>query len=106
MTKRTKTPKSITVIGRRWYDRCNTYNTATIIVDGTEVHTLPFGYGYEGMYLQRATEWLRDNGYIKLNYPTQTLWLYGVETGCKVHYEASDVARRRDLHLRGKVDKE
>jgi len=38
--------KSITVIGRRWFERINgnTYHSAEIIIDGTFVHKIQFAF--------------------------------------------------------------
>lgn len=101
----TKEPTSITVIGRRWYDGCDTYNTAAIIVDGEWIHTIPFGYGYEDHYLTRAMDWLEEQNVITRESRHESLWMYGARTGCKVFYEAVDVTRRRDLHGRGRTPK-
>lgn len=51
--------------GRRWFQRTygNTYNSVTIYKDGVEVAYLPMEYGYGDYYLQRACEWLMENGH-------------------------------------------
>ena len=78
--------QSITVIGRRWFDKVNgnTYNSAEIIIDGKFVGKVPFGYGYDEHYVTRAAEWLEGQGLIKLerysNGGGEQLWQY-----CKEH---------------------
>ena len=62
-----KPPKSITVIGRRWFHRGpgNTYFSAQVYVNGDHVHTIPYEYGYGDQYLQSAFEWLEKNDHIE-----------------------------------------
>jgi hypothetical protein len=95
---------SVTILGRRWFQRGpgNTYNTATIMVNGKTVHHIPYGYGYGQMYEQRAMEWLLDNGFFPGEKPYKhggyrPLWQIAQDRG--FHYESSaiDVPRKRDL---------
>lgn len=96
-------PKSIVITGRRWFQKTygNTYNTVEIIIDGKNAVYLPQGYGYGSHYLDRATEWLEENGYLpgrSDNGPfRQPLWSYCEERGINLHYSGVDVARRKDL---------
>lgn len=48
MKKTKKTPKQITIIGRRWFDKVNgnTYHSARIFIDNALVHTIGMTYGY------------------------------------------------------------
>ena len=102
MTRRKKT-RSITVIGRKWFDRINgnTYHTATILVNGETVHAIPFSYGYGDMYLQSSWEWLAENGFVKPEkYERggyECAWQYCERNGIALHYSATDVSRKRDL---------
>lgn len=61
-----QTPQSITIIGRKWFQRSggNTYNTAQILVNGKTVHRTAKQYGYDDHYVQVAAEWLENNGHI------------------------------------------
>jgi hypothetical protein len=80
-TKKTN-PKSITVIGRRWFDKLNgnTYCTATIYFDGKLVLKTPFEYGYGSFYIQNAANLLDKNKLLKLkrneNNNHESLWRY------------------------------
>jgi len=93
--------KHIGIIGRRWFDGSNTYNTAEIFVNGRRVHKLPFGYGYGDHYETRAVEWLIKNGYIKAepskhgSYPA--LHRLASEHGFSKDSQAIDVPRKKDL---------
>lgn len=61
-----KTINSLVIIGRKWFDKPNgnTYHTAEIIIDGFEAYKSEMQYGYGEAYLQTASEWLKDYGYI------------------------------------------
>ena len=50
---RKKKIKSITILGRKWWDKQNgnTYNTAQIMVNGETVGKTPFQYGYGDHYV-------------------------------------------------------
>ncbi len=95
--------KSITVIGKRWFEKVNgnTYHTAQIMVNGQTVGNIPFSYGYDRMYLQNATVWLSANGYIDLgDYPSgayKPLWQYCEDNKIHLEYWAIDVPRKKDL---------
>ena len=64
---RKKKVRSITIIGRRWFDKINgnTYFSANIYVNNEHVKYIPESYGYGDYYQQAAFEWLHKNGYIK-----------------------------------------
>jgi hypothetical protein len=101
---RKRKPKSITIIGRRWFDSRygNTYHSVTIYVDGICVQRIPFSYGYDRMYLQTATEWLDANGYLvgrekRDGTPGEPLWRYCERKKIALVNEVSDVSRRKDL---------
>jgi len=99
MARRRK-PKTIHVSGRRWFQRSygNTYHSVTIYVDGDEVAYVPMTYGYDQHYLQTATEWLLDNGYLPgFDERRDILRLYCERKGIKFTYDVADVARERDL---------
>ena len=57
----TTTPKDIlTVIGKEWYDRTNSYCAVRIFWNGRRVAVAPFQYGYGDFYKQAAREALGD----------------------------------------------
>ena len=86
------------VSGRRWFQRThgNTYNTVAIYIDGEHAVKLGESYGYGDHYLQRAVEWLKDNGKLP-GFDREHLRMYCERTGVKYTYECADVARERDL---------
>jgi len=93
----------IHVEGRRWFQRTygNTYNSVAITVDG-DTTVLGRAYGYGDYYLQRAQEWLGENGFPELaerydNGSSKvcfTIWL----REHKGSYSVVDVGRQKDLH--------
>lgn len=96
--------QSITVMGRRWFERNggNTYHTVTILVNGEPVYTSDdMVYGYGDQYVQTAADWLEENGYIEReehsNGNKAALWVHCRENDIQLHYSASDVSRKRDL---------
>lgn len=96
--------QSITVIGRRWFDKVNgnTYHTAEILIDGKPVHKVPFTYGYGDHYVQSAQEWLTKEGLIApQRYPNsggvEMLWTYCERQGIKFYHTYTDTKRKKDL---------
>lgn len=96
-------PKSITILGRRWFDRGpgNTYHSATAIVDGEVKARIDFAYGYGDQYLHNAFAALERAEVIPAhnrdNYGYAAPWSRCEALGIKLHYEAADVQRRKDL---------
>jgi hypothetical protein len=97
--------RSITVIGRKWFDKVNgnTYCTAQIIINGKTAGITDFEYGYGDFYTQAAGVWLERNGYIKLekyaNGGSQMLWSYCSKNN--IAYEAmSFYCLKRELTRR------
>jgi hypothetical protein len=90
--------KSITIIGRKWFAKTygNTYHSATILVDGKQVHNTGQHYGYGEQYLQTAWEWLKQHTTIP-NDSAQPPWEYCEDNGITLHYSATDVPREKDL---------
>lgn len=90
---------NIRVEGRRWFQKTygNTYNTVRIFIDGEPIVTLPEEYGYGSYYMQRATEWLRENGYTPGNErPFLSHWCR--DNDVTLYDEVQDVSRERGLH--------
>lgn len=90
-------PQSITIIGRRWFDRVNgnTYNTAEILVDGEFVHKTPMEYGYGDHYRTVAEDWLIENGFISKD-RGHPLWQYCEDNEIVLTTSVCDV-KKRDL---------
>ncbi|KKK93892.1 hypothetical protein LCGC14_2688340 [marine sediment metagenome] len=86
--------KTITVLGRKWWDRPNgnTYNTAQVMVNGVTVGKTEYCYGYGDYYLQAAGDWLEKRGYIKRgHYPyggATPLWRYCSDNNIHLEYSA------------------
>lgn len=104
MTATQESTKSITVIGRRWFNRGpgNTYHSAEILVNGKRVGGIDFAYGYDDAYLQNAADWLEANGYMPdrdhhANGSADPLWAYCRDREIEFAYSVSDVSRRKDL---------
>lgn len=91
------------ITGKRWFQRTcgNTYNAVYIYKDGELVADLPMEYGYGDYYIQRAEEWLSNNGFPELQEKNSngtrkhggTAWMR--EHG--ISYNVVDVQRQRDL---------
>lgn len=97
-------PRSITVIGRRWFDKVNgnTYHTAEILVDGALAHRLERTYGYGDQYLWNAQQWLEANGHLPglehyANGMREGITQYCRREGIALHFTVTDVTRKRDL---------
>lgn len=98
-------PRSITIIGRRWFQRTygNTYHTASIIIDGETVHKTPKQYGYGSSYEDSAAEWLDQSGLVPprpqhANGSREPAWsFYRDKLGIAWTSQAIDVSRERDL---------
>lgn len=95
--------KTLTVYGRRWWDRINTYHVADILIDGVPVHTTEMDSGGGEMYLQTAWEWLIATNRldpVPVRSPNGSVdppWHYCREHGIALHTSVSDVSRKRDL---------
>jgi len=96
-----KLPKSIAIVGRRWFQRTygNTYHTAEIIVDGVTVHKTPREYGYGDQYADTAFSWLKANGIVpEPEHAHESHWRHmRDELGIAYTYRAVDVSRQADL---------
>lgn len=103
VTTRGNIMTTIHIEGRRWFQRAygNTYNTVRIFIDGRLAVELPISYGYGDYYIQRAHDWLGENGFPELaerhanGMPAvnTTIWLR--ENGGS--YSVIDVQRKKDL---------
>ena len=96
--------QSITVIGRRWFDRINgnTYFSAVGLVDGKEVVSIPFEYGYDNHFEDRIFQELEKGGYLPgvihhNNGSSERLWNYCDRNKIAKHTIVTDVKRKKDL---------
>ena len=100
MLKKRAKPRSIVILGRRWFQRSsgNTYHTVLISVDGLAVHGSDRTYGYEDHYRQTAVEWLQGDGYLPESYGTVlNVRQYCEDNAIEYTESVSDVSRKSDL---------
>lgn len=92
-------PKSIVIVGRRWFDKANrnTYHTAQIFVDGEQVEGVGRKYGYGDQYYWSAFEKLQQLGIVPDWDRNQTPFTWCEKNGIKLSYTATDVSRKKDL---------
>lgn len=103
-------PKTITIIGRRWFERTNgnTYHSATVYADSQLIGRVPFTYGYGNHYSSgTAYTIIQDaivDGVLTLDAPKQghhgsreALWRWAERVGVQVVDEVTDVKRKKDL---------
>lgn len=96
-------PKSIRVVGRRWYNRScgNTYHVADVYVDEELLGTFGPRYGYGEQYEQTAMDALVNARCIpKPDYATAehaAPWRYYDKLGIAYTRTVYDVKRKRDL---------
>lgn len=95
---------SITIIGRRWFDRINgnTYFSAVALINGKEVAQIPFEYGYGNQYEHSMFNKLFGLGYCAdrktyENGSTEPFWVYCDRKGITKYVSHSDVRRKKDL---------
>jgi len=97
--------KSVTILGRRWFQKTygNTYFSAIALVNGKEVASIDFQYGYGSYYEQAMADKLEDLGYMPdrnhhENGSSESAWSYFRDKhGVEWHSEAVDVQRKKDL---------
>lgn len=98
--------KSITVIGKRWFDKVNgnTYCSARVYFDGIEVLRIPWTYGYGNYFEQVSKEQLDKAGLIKLkkydNGCSESFWEYCNKNKINYLSEVSD-GLKREMKLWG-----
>jgi hypothetical protein len=104
MAKLRRKMTSVTLIGRRWFNRGpgNTYHSVEIYLDGKHVHKIPFAYGYGEQWEWNGWEWLEANGYTPgrehhANGSAEPPWAYCQRLGIQYVLNVSDVPRRKDL---------
>jgi len=96
--------KSITIIGRRWFDSFgNTYHSVIAYIDGEEVVDVRYKYGYSNQYLYTA-QWEMDKldllpglKHFKRSGGTESLWGYCDRNKIKLIDSVTDVSRKKDL---------
>ena len=98
------TPKTITIIGRRWFHRGagKTYHSAKVLVDGEVKIEISETYGYGDQYLHNGFEALERAGIIPMRPrgkgdSAPAPWAWCQEHGITLSSSATDVAREEDL---------
>jgi hypothetical protein len=92
--------KSITLIGRRWFDRGpgHTCHSVTVLVNGEEKARMDFAYGSGTQFEYSGMSMLAEAGICADFEAAKTLpSLYCSTHGIKYHAEAADVQRKKDL---------
>ena len=99
-----KTGDNIVIIGRRWFDRVNgnTYFSANGLINGVEVISISYEYGYGEQYADRIYQELEKAGYLPdvihhNNGSNEPLWQYCKRKGITKYTSVSDVSRKKDL---------
>ena len=89
--------KSITIIGRRWFDKINgnTYFSSVGLVDGVPVVNIPFQYGYGEQYEHET--WKEICKVAKISNNDAYGYSYCKSNDINYYNTVSDVARRKDL---------
>jgi len=87
--------RSITVLGRRWFEKTNgnTYHSCIVYIDGKQIAFEPFAYGYGNAYRQTAVELLNKAG-ITATFP---LWRWCKDNNVELVDDVVDVNRKKDL---------
>jgi len=90
---------NITIIGRRWFDskNGNTYFSAVGLINGKQVLTIDFAYGYGNQYEHKMAELMERKGYIKGIETHESIWSYCDRIGITYYCTHSDVNRKKDL---------
>lgn len=99
LKKDLKEGDTITVIGRRWFERINgnTYHSVVIYVNGDMLERLDFEYGYGSMYMQNAAAILDKYYNTGLPEHSKTLLWKLKDRGIKLIDSVTDVKRKKDL---------
>jgi hypothetical protein len=96
---------SVTILGRRWFRKSagNTYFSAVAIVNGREVASVEYAYGYGDHYLTVMSAKLEELGYMpgrvhNANGSADPAWFYFRDLHkIAFAYDAVDVQRKKDL---------
>ena len=93
--------KTITVIGKRWFDRINgnTYHSVKVYTDNELLDSIDCKYGYGDHYIQSATELLVKHDIISIMESRDyiPLWKFCNENDIKLLTDVTDVKRKKDL---------
>lgn len=95
---------SITIIGRRWFDKINgnTYHSSEIFLNNEFYKKIDFHYGYEDHYIQSAYELLIEDNILKdvkkyENGSKEAFWVYCDRNNIKIINSVTDIKCKKDL---------
>jgi len=88
---------TITIIGRRWFEKTNgnTYHSVDVFINGKLLDFEKFAYGYDSAYEQSGRKILEKYYTLPID-DNQALW-HLKEKGYNLVSSVSDVARKKDL---------
>ena len=94
----TNRPVSVDIQAKRWFDGVNgnTYHSVRVCIDGSEIGSVPFAYGYERQYEQTALDLINAHfaSSLKINDIFHSMYRNKfIKLAVNVH----DVKRRKDL---------
>ncbi len=95
-----KKVSSITLIGRRWFNRGpgNTYHSCEVLVNGQRVHRIDYAYGYGSAWADSGLIWLKNNGHLcGIDPGREMLSSYCERMGIAYSEHVTDVTRKKDL---------
>jgi len=95
---------NIIIIGKRWFDKANgnTYFSSKALVNGNEVCSIDFQYGYGDHYITETFELLEKLGYLPgvkhhNNGSSEPFWSYCERNNIVYNHYVIDVSRKKDL---------
>ncbi len=101
---RQKKIRSITIIGRRWFEKTNgnTYFSAIGLINGEVVVSIDFSYGYGSQYESEIIRKMKDAKLLPgieeyASGGSQSGWSYCDKNSIAYYSTVSDVAKRKDL---------
>jgi hypothetical protein len=97
-SKKIPKPRSIAIVGKRWWDRINgnTYCSADVYFDGVLVAEVPFEYGYGSFYRQAAFAELKRLKLVALK-ENESDWSYCDRMGIKLLDVVQDGCKKSEL---------
>ncbi len=95
--------QNIDIKAREWFDKVNgnSYFSARIYINDQEVGILPFQYGYDDHYIDMATAYLHENGFIDSprhsNGSRGSLWRYCKDNNIRLTTTKQERCLKREL---------
>ena len=89
--------QSITVIGKRYNDKSNTYHTVLMLVNGVCIYQSPVTYGYENAYEQTAEQHICKFSTGQNFFPLTSLGRWCKENQIAYFVTCADVRTKKEL---------